>query len=181
MVSLSNREYHLLLTGYLEETLPMIERALSGADFTEKFPHIFGEPGKEVGYEYSVLNGNGLLVRKAQLHLIAALRANETNNLHSLSAQMRVVLECASQVMWQALAVCPCGEGQPASELYRFLESEEYDYKSSMLRITRGEEGAEELQQFIVSCRESIGWDDQKPPKGTGLVAKAAVLPGGQA
>lgn len=41
----------------------------------------------------------GLLVRKAQLHVAAALRANQSNNMHSLAAQMRPALECAGQVV----------------------------------------------------------------------------------
>ena len=34
------------------------------------------------------------LLRKARLHAIAVLRANETGNVHSLAVQMRPVLEC---------------------------------------------------------------------------------------
>ena len=180
MVSLSDREYRLVLTGYLQEALEMVRQALSDADFTENFPHIFGEPGKEVGYEYAVLNSSGLLLRKAELHLIAALKANSANNLHSLAVQMRVVLECASQVTWQAIAGAPDSEGNP-TEMYRLLESDEYDYKSSMLKITRGEEGTEEIQQFINFCRASIGWDNSNPPTKTALTDKAAILPGGRA
>ena len=41
-----------------------------------------------------------LLLRKARLHTVAVLRANETNNVHSLAAQMRPVLECAGQVVF---------------------------------------------------------------------------------
>ena len=41
----------------------------------------------------------GLLVRKAHLHVAAALRANQSNNMHSLAAQMRPALECAGQVV----------------------------------------------------------------------------------
>ena len=40
-----------------------------------------------------------LLLRKARLHAIAVLRANETGNVHSLAVQMRPVLECAGQVV----------------------------------------------------------------------------------
>ena len=41
-----------------------------------------------------------LLLRKARLHTVAVLRANEIRNLHSLAAQMRPVLECAGQVVF---------------------------------------------------------------------------------
>ena len=40
-----------------------------------------------------------LLLRKAKLHMIAMLRANERNNVHSLAVQARPVLECAGQVV----------------------------------------------------------------------------------
>lgn len=42
---------------------------------------------------------SGLLVRKAHLHVAAALRANQSNNIQSLAAQMRPALECAGQVV----------------------------------------------------------------------------------
>ena len=41
-----------------------------------------------------------LLLRKARIHTVAVLLANETNNLHSLAVQMRPVLECAGQVVF---------------------------------------------------------------------------------
>ena len=41
-----------------------------------------------------------LLLRKARLHAAAVIRANETNNVHSLAVQMRPVLECAGQVVF---------------------------------------------------------------------------------
>ena len=41
-----------------------------------------------------------LLLRKARIHTVAVLRANETNNLHSLAVQMRPVLECAGQLVF---------------------------------------------------------------------------------
>ena len=40
-----------------------------------------------------------LMLRKARIHTTAVLRANESNNLHSLAVQMRPVLECAGQVV----------------------------------------------------------------------------------
>ena len=40
-----------------------------------------------------------VLLRKAKIHMVAMLRANENNNVHSLAVQMRPVLECAGQVL----------------------------------------------------------------------------------
>ena len=45
------------------------------------------------------LRMTALLLRKAKLHMIAMLRANERNNVHSLAVQARPVLECAGQVV----------------------------------------------------------------------------------
>ena len=49
------------------------------------------------------------LLRKARIHTVAVLRANETGNLHSLAVQMRPVLECAGQVvfMYEHLFIAP--------------------------------------------------------------------------
>ena len=41
-----------------------------------------------------------LLLRKARIHTLATLRANESSNLHSLAVQMRPVLECAGQIVF---------------------------------------------------------------------------------
>ena len=41
-----------------------------------------------------------LLLRKARIHTLATLSANDSNNLHSLAVQMRPVLECAGQVVF---------------------------------------------------------------------------------
>ena len=40
-----------------------------------------------------------LLLHKARLHMVAMLRANERNSIHSLAVQMRPILECAGQVV----------------------------------------------------------------------------------
>ena len=50
-----------------------------------------------------------LLLRKAHVHTIAVLRANESSNLHSLAVQMRPVLECAGQVVFffQNMMIAP--------------------------------------------------------------------------
>ena len=39
------------------------------------------------------------LLRKAKIHMVAMLRANQNGNVHSLAVQMRPVLECAGQVV----------------------------------------------------------------------------------
>ena len=53
------------------------------------------EPGTTIGI------GGALLLRKARIHTVAVLRANENSNLHSLAVQMRPVLECAGQVVFR--------------------------------------------------------------------------------
>ena len=56
-----------------------------------------------------------LLLRKARIHASAVLRANESNNLHSLAVQMRPVLECAGQVVFffHHLVIAPDVEMEP--------------------------------------------------------------------
>ena len=40
-----------------------------------------------------------LFLRKAKIHMVAVLRANENSNVHSLAVQMRPLLECTGQVV----------------------------------------------------------------------------------
>ena len=92
------------MVGYLIEANQMIQQLLSEADFEEAFPHIFGHPKDHA--EVHVRNECGLLLRKAQFHMIAVLRANKSSNLHSMAIHMRVVLECAAQVVSTAYGLC---------------------------------------------------------------------------
>ena len=97
--------YRKTMASYLSESHEMIRDLLSDANFEEAFPHVFGLPDKEHP-EVAVRNEYGLLLRKAQLHIVAVQRANESNNLHSMAIHMRIVLECAAQVISMADSVC---------------------------------------------------------------------------
>ncbi len=76
------------------------------------------------------------------MHTFAAMRANESNNVHSLAVQMRVVLECAAQVQSKAYAAHEGSEkaaGEPTS--------------SDSLRVDSGKETSYALQ---VACPANL-------------------------
>ena len=54
-------------------------------------------PGDDPSLPFRMM-GTALL-RKAKIHMVAILRANQNGNVHSLAVQMRPVLECAGQVV----------------------------------------------------------------------------------
>ena len=91
-------DYRRTMASYLAQSFRMIRQLLSEADFGESVPHVFGIPTDD-NVAVSGRNECGLLIRKAQMHINAALRANNDNNLHSLAVHMRVVLECVAQVV----------------------------------------------------------------------------------
>ena len=164
-------EYRKSMTCYLDESYQMIQKVLSGADFKDAFPHIFGLPSQK-DPRVSVRNECGLLLRKAQLHTLAAIRANKSNNLHSLAVHMRVVLECAAQVQSKAHAAY---EGSD-KELKRVLNASEYDFRYAMTNLSRGSVDQDEIQESIVSAREGIDQLGRKPPKQVTLTDKISYL-----
>ena len=99
----------------------------------------------------------GLLVRKARLHVTAALRANQMGNMHSLAAQMRPALECAGQVVTTMQDLFE-GSTKSKSAVRRRADA---DYYHTMLRVSRGHLGPQELLEDIANIHiandESIG------------------------
>lgn len=99
----------------------------------------------------------GLLLRKARIHAIAALRANETNNLHSLAVQMRPVLECAGQIVFffHHLIIAP------DFEMSRFRATEmvgdrlDADHFQTLRRRSRGDITPEELREAQAHARDA--------------------------
>lgn len=84
-----------------------------------------------------------LLVRKARLHVVAALEANRDGNLHSLAVQMRPALECAGQVVsvFHKLFIEP---DPSAVDQYRSA-----DFLQTMQHSTRGQMEREDLLRLI--------------------------------
>ena len=168
-------EYRRSMTSYLDEAHQSVQKALSIADFEDAFPHVFGQPTLETP-EVSVRNECGLLLYKAQLHTFAAIRANESNNLHSLAVHMRVVLECAAQVQSKARAAYEGTE----KDLKRVLNAMEYDFQYAMDSLSRGRLDHDQIQEMIVSAREGIDLLGQRPPKQVTLKDKISYLSQGR-
>ena len=153
----------------------MLRQFLSEADFEEAFPYIFGHPMDDKA-EVAVRNECGLLLRKAQLHLEAVLRANESNNLHSLAVHIRVVLECAAQIVWTANSA---GKGS-GKELDQVLNVRESDLWYALASLSRGTVEQSEIQKTIASARSGIGQQGSKRPKRVSPTQKIDHLPGGR-
>ena len=98
-----------------------------------------------------------LLLRKARIHTVAALRANETRNLHSLAVQMRPVLECAGQVVFffQNTMIAPdllMSRERAAEVVGTRLNA---DHFQTLRRRTRGEASPEELCEVEAQAQEA--------------------------
>ena len=169
----STNDYRNTMVRYLGEAQEMIGQLLSGADFEGAFPHIFGN--SENDPRIALRSENGLLLRKAQLHIEAVLRANKNNNLHSMAVQMRVVLECAAQVRSKANSVC---EG--SSEAFaRTLNVTESDYQYTMLAASGGQVDLKTIQEGIVNARRGIGQHGVERPKRVTVTDRIESLSGG--
>ena len=116
-----------------------------------------------------------LLLRKANIHTLAVIRANKTNNLHSLAVQMRPVLECAGQVVliFHNLMI---EQEHGVSVVGRYLNS---DYFRTSIRITKGDVGKEQLFKMIT---EASGMSEEEVRDGRSLKQedKVAALEGGK-
>ena len=105
-----------------------------------------------------------LLLRKARIHTVAVLRANETSNLHSLAVQMRPVLECAGQVVFffQNAIIAPNAE--------EFGHRVDVDHYQTLRRRTKGTVSPEELREVEAQAQEAaaafVGATKPKRRKG---------------
>ncbi|MDE0528101.1 MAG: hypothetical protein OXH85_05375 [Truepera sp.] len=98
-----------------------------------------------------------LLLRKARLHTDAVLRANETNNVHSLAVQMRPVLECAGQVVFifHNLMIAPdltIARERAADLVGGYLNA---DYYRTIIGATKGKVGHKALLEKIAEAEEA--------------------------
>ena len=123
-----------------------------------------------------------LLLRKARLHTVAVLHANETGNLHSLAVQMRPVLECAGQVVFvfHNLMIKPKG-GKNA--LLDYIDADCY---RTVIGATKGEVGHKELVKTIsevaAAAAASAGLPKPEPRRSRSLkqADKVATLVDGR-
>ena len=125
-----------------------------------------------------------LLLRKARLHTIAVLRANETNNVHSLAVQMRPVLECAGQVVFifRNLIIAPDLLVEPEQALNVVGDYLNADYYRTIIGATKGDVGHKELLERISAAEEAaaakVGMPKPEMRKGRSLkqADKVAML-----
>ena len=115
-----------------------------------------------------------LLLHKAQLHTVAVLGANESNNLHSLAVQMRPVLECAGQVV---LVVHNVFVDRNAANIA--LDYMDADYYRTVIGLTKGRVTHEQLLAHIAEIRREF---EEETGKGRSLeqADKVAPLDGGK-
>ena len=116
-------DYRDSMVEHLRESHRTIASLLAEVDFEDSFPFVFGHPDID-GAGVQVQNELALLLRKAQMHITAVIRANRSDNLHSVAVHARVILECAAQVQFKAHAAC---EGSPGA-MARVLNAGEYDF-----------------------------------------------------
>ncbi|MCY3927212.1 MAG: hypothetical protein OXG81_02920 [Acidobacteria bacterium] len=133
-----------------------------------------------------------LLLRKALIHLAAVLRANATNNVHSLAVQMRPILECAGQVVFifhiSMIAPGVTMKRERAREV--LADYMHGDYYGKMISVARGEMSHEEIhKELLANVRKieedaaaSLGMPKPRRRKGKTLrqADKVAPLHGGK-
>ena len=129
-----------------------------------------------------------LLLRKARIHTAAVLRANETNNLHSLAVQMRPVLECAGQIVFyfHNLVIAPDLLISRERALEMLGSRVNADHYQTLRARTKGKISPEELREVEAQGEEAaaafVGAPKPKRRKGRRLNQsdKVAMLQGGQ-
>ena len=99
-----------------------------------------------------------LLLRKARIHTVAALRANETNNLHSLAVQMRPVLECAGQAVFRFrnLFIAPdvlMSREKAAALLGTRMNA---DFYQTLRRRTKGQISPKKLRKMATEAEAAV-------------------------
>ena len=99
-----------------------------------------------------------LLLRKARIHTVAVLRANETRNLHSLAVQMRPVLECAGQVVFRfrTLFIAPdvlMSQEKAAAMLGTRVNA---DFYQTLRRGTKGRISPKKLRKMATKVEAAV-------------------------
>lgn len=130
----------------------------------------------------------GLLLRKARIHTLAVLRANEASNLHSLAVQMRPVLECAGQVVFffYTTIIAPDLLMPLEKATVEFGSRLNADFYQTFRRTTRGQISPEKLREMATEAQAaaalSFGAAPPKKQKSWSLrqADKMTTLPKGQ-
>ena len=137
-------KYREGMAGYLQASLVGINKFLSRVDLDGVFRPInqseFDDDPVIVFRQMS-----HLLMAKARLHVFAAVRANRESNIHSLAVQMRPALECAGQVV----SVFRDIVGKFPGAESRIIEYANSDYYQTVIRLSRGQVGHNEILSKI--------------------------------
>lgn len=166
--------HRVAMVAYLGEAFGIIQQALSEADFEEAFPHVWGHP--ENNPTLAVRNKCGLLLRKAELHLLAVLRADDGNNLHSLAIHLRIIMECTAHLVPTTGLT---GKESPKA-FQKNINNLEYDILDTVQRAGRGMVENDEIMNIITKGRRSIGdYRDTRPTRVT-IRDRIKVLPNGE-
>lgn len=124
-----------------------------------------------------------LLLRKARIHTVAVLRANETSNLHSLAVQMRPVLECAGQVVFifRNTIIAPDLLMSREKAAATFGNRLNADFYQSVLSRTKGQISPKELRKMGIQeqadAAASVGAAKPKRQKSWRLRQEDKVKP----
>ena len=99
-----------------------------------------------------------LLLRKARIHTVAVLRANETSNLHSLAVQMRPVLECAGQLVFRfrTLFIAPDVLMSKEKADAMFGTRTNADFYQTFRRATKGRSSSKELCDMATKSEAAV-------------------------
>ena len=163
----------------------MVERRL---DFTGGWREATARIDLDADPAAAVRIMGALLLRKARIHTIAVLRANETSNLPSLAVQMRPVLECAGQVVFffynTMIAPNQLMAPERAAEVVGNRLNADH-YQTLRTRI-KGKVSPEELREVEAQAQEAAAafFGSPKPKRRKGRrfdqVDKVATLEEGQ-
>ena len=140
-------QYRSAMAEVLTKSLSLMAEAIGTDTGEEEFT-----PGRAADIErdpfVAIQLQARLLVKKARLHVIAALSANRNSNLHSLSVQMRPALECAGQVVLVFHNLFTAMRPDPDA-IGRYLNA---DFYQTMQRLTQGQLGHDYLLKEIASA-----------------------------
>lgn len=118
---------------------------------------------------------SALLLHKAQIHMVAVLDANESDNLHSLAVQMRPILECAGQVVLVVHNLLV--DQRDARKVLDYMDA---DYYRTLIGATKGQATHEQLLARISAIRKEF--NEQEPRfRSFRQEDKVASLHGGKA
>ena len=132
------------MANYLDQSLAITDRILSSNGFENNFNKAFEKPEEENAIE-SWSNMNYLLLRKAEMHIKAVLIANTDSNIHSMAVQMRIVLECAGQII--AMTEKIINKSEKNMKVFKGYINK--DFFHSMIRLSKGKVDQNDLLRIL--------------------------------